>query len=510
MADAITAQWHGHNYQSRFFWLNAMDLLRPDTCINRVTFEDNIPKSFDDVVLYYDPPVVRSGPVPIEVEYYQIKWHVTSGRFGYEDLTLPKFINAKSVSFLQRLRNAKKTVGDVSGRMCFVTTDRVADDDPLRLLISGNDQSLLTEKLFDGTSDRSRMGRIRRCWRDHLELPDDESLREIIEGLVIVDGYKTLLELRDEINFKAELVGLLPNRASDSDFRYDELARQLKVRGISSMNRQELIDICTAEGLWIGERKHVDEMLPVAIRSFQRLSTDMMPAAIEDTLRLTDSFRARYISENQDWQQDIMPRVTKFLVERASRSRHLRLILDAHASIAYLSGVVYHVKSGLEIELVQKGRVGTRIWRPDDGSTGPAMQIVPQHVGSGQEIAVAVSITHQVTEHVNRYVDANLPQVGQIISFEPPEGPGQQGVSGGEHAAHMAERLSNAVRSLKTNTPDATVHIFAACPNSLLFFLGQSHVALAPVIVYEFDFDRKGNKTYQPSFKIDAVDDDAF
>jgi hypothetical protein len=56
---------------------------------------------------------------------------------------------------------------------------------------------------------------------------------------------------------------------------------------------------------------------------------------------------------------------------------------------------------------------------------------------------------------------------------------------------------------MKADDLDAVVHIFAACPNSLLFFLGQHHQGIAPCIVYEFDFDRRAHKTYQPSFVID-------
>jgi hypothetical protein len=37
----------------------------------------------------------------------------------------------------------------------------------------------------------------------------------------------------------------------------------------------------------------------------------------------------------------------------------------------------------------------------------------------------------------------------------------------------------------------------------MLFFLGQQQQAIAPCIVYEFDFDRRGNKSYQPSFMMD-------
>ena len=84
-----------------------------------------------------------------------------------------------------------------------------------------------------------------------------------------------------------------------------------------------------------------------------------------------------------------------------------------------------------------------------------------------------------------------------------PTGPGQQNVAGGEHAAALAEQVSNHLRTVKADDPDAVVHIFAACPNSLLFFLGQHHQGIAPCIVYEFDFDRRAHKTYQPSFVID-------
>ncbi len=66
----------------------------------------------------------------------------------------------------------------------------------------------------------------------------------------------------------------------------------------------------------------------------------------------------------------------------------------------------------------------------------------------------------------------------------------------------LAEQISNYLRAAKAD-PDGLVHIFAAAPNSVLFFLGQHCQAIAPCIGYEFDFDRKANKTYQPSFVID-------
>ena len=204
---------------------------------------------------------------------------------------------------------------------------------------------------------------------------------------------------------------------------------------------------------------------------------------------------------------DIRPRVKAFLRESVTKSSgRVRLILDAHASIAFLVGATLDLKSGVPTELVQKGRVGSRTWRADDGtaSSGPAFDTIVHDLGSGgSEIAVAVSVSQTTETHTRAYVSAQLPGVGRLVSFVLPGGPGQQNVAGGAHAAALAEQIANELRSLKATDPDATVHIFAACPNSIVFYLGQRHQGIAPCVVYEFDFDRRGSKTYQPSFAID-------
>jgi hypothetical protein len=124
-------------------------------------------------------------------------------------------------------------------------------------------------------------------------------------------------------------------------------------------------------------------------------------------------------------------------------------------------------------------------------------------LGAGNETAIAVSISQSVEPQTRAYIAAHLPNVGQLISFALPTGPGHQSVAGGEHAAALAEQVSNLIRDIRVENLAAMVHIFAACPNSFLFFLGQHHQGIAPCIVYEFDFDRRNHKTYQPSFIID-------
>lgn len=104
MAGGITAQWHGHNYQARIFWVSALNLFLPGSCVVEVSFEADGPKAFDDVIVRYDPAVPGSGPDRVAADYHQVKWHTDfGGRFGYEDFTDPAFIGAASVSLLLSL-----------------------------------------------------------------------------------------------------------------------------------------------------------------------------------------------------------------------------------------------------------------------------------------------------------------------------------------------------------------------------------------------------------------------
>lgn len=503
MADSITAIWHGSNYQSRFFWLYAMDLLRPETCVSEVTFEANGPKSFDDVVVQYDPPVARGGSNRIQSEYFQVKWHTDSdGRFGYADLIQPRFIGANSTSILERLKEAKRNTGP-NAVFGFVTTYRIKDGDPLSRLFSANDRSLITERLFDGTGDRSKMGKVRKLWREHLELSDDDALFDIVNGLSIYEGHQSEQQLRDEINLRANVVGLQSFSASNSDFRYDELARQLKIRKINNLTSKSLIQFAKAEGIWVGTDAGANLPLTIAIRSFVGLSTQMVPATPENTLMLNDSFRQRYLHACRDWQRDIRPRVVDFLNGRIANVQAVRLVIDAHASIAYLAGSVLHLKSGVRIELVQKGRIGSAIWFADDNTVGGSLEYQVNCVSDGDDLVIAIAVTHPVEREVLKFVGDNLPNVGRVLSFRPYGGPGQQKITGGAHAALLAEQIVCRIKELTFEHPESLIHIFAACPNSLLFFLGQNHRAIGPAVIYEYDFDNAGNRSYQKSLQID-------
>ena len=94
-----------------------------------------------------------------------------------------------------------------------------------------------------------------------------------------------------------------------SDFRYDELINQLKARGLNSLTRATLEQLCRDEDLFATPSADGDRFLSVAVRAFwdRRGHRGTTP---ENTLVLTDDFRlARcYLRDDLDWQTDIGPK----------------------------------------------------------------------------------------------------------------------------------------------------------------------------------------------------------
>ena len=258
MAEAVTARWHGDNYQARVFWDNAFNLLAPGSCVAEVTFEANGPKAFDDVVVKYDPPVARSGPTRVSAEYPSGKM----ARRIRRAVWLRGFRKPRLHQCDERLAPSALAAGKRRGickRQLYVPNDVPHQGRrPLGTLVSANDKSLLVERLFDDTTDRSRMGKVRSLWRTHLSLATDEDLRTVVTGLRVVDGYLSLEELRTKLCEKAAGLGLVVPDASDSDFRYDELARQLKVRRLNGLTRPILEAILRDERLLGGNTPNPD------------------------------------------------------------------------------------------------------------------------------------------------------------------------------------------------------------------------------------------------------------
>ncbi len=469
-----------------------------------VAYEWKEAKSFDDVAIGYNPPRGQSRQRPLSRHFKQVKWQTTrANRFGYNDLVDPSFINASSISLLERLREAKQSNG-LATRFSLVTTARITDNDPLSELVSAEDGVLRLDKLRAGKGPKSKMGMVRQVWREALSLSSDEELFAVLEDFAILDGQPDMEAMRESVTSKARSVGIqIPlASASASDFRFDSLARQMIKRDIQIQDRDTLIRFLAEEGIAVAPTVRLAISAGhVAIRSFDRLATDISAFENDNVLSLLDLFDGRYLRSEYNWHDHIIRQVREFLGQKAKSMKAMRLTLDAHASIAFISGKVLHLKSGIRPELVQNGRKGPEIWHAEDGSNDAAsgFEFATERIGPGKDLAVAISLARPTVDDVKSYVSKSGTSVGMILICALPAGSDQAGVLGGQHAAALSDQIAASIRDLRSKSDIETAHLFVSGPNSFVFHLGQQAQAIGKHQMYEFDFDGDQGATYFPS-----------
>ena len=506
MAKANIARRQGDDFQARLFWLKASSLLDGKSPVVRVAYETG-PKSFDDISIEHElngAPRDHEGN-PIRRKHIQSKWHTTAGVFGYHDLIEPKFINAERHSLLQRAKLAQSGNGADSNRLRLelVTNWRLRPDDPLMKLVRKESDALDLSRLFDGTTDKSQMGQVRKSWREHLGV-DDDALRPIVRALAVAETTESLASLRERLDDRFAAVGMKRVPAHESSFFYDDLIVKLLGQGRIEFDKDGFRAMCAREGL-LTDPEPRDNAITIGVRSFMH-PIDNLEDRAELMLNLVPYFDGRYIRNDEDWQRRLLPELREFLLGAARQSDHLRLIIDAHASLAFACGALLNVKSGKYIEIEQR-TAGRRFWKSDDealNSSWPKFVVSDDNLGNeGGDIVLAISLTHDVSKAVSAFAKQALGRVGHVVHLAPEGGASQQAVRCGRHAWVLAEAAARQVQSIWNGQPGSQrVHIFIAGPNGFTFFLGQHQQAIGPCVLYEWDFDGQRGGGYSRGLSI--------
>ncbi|WP_341531834.1 SAVED domain-containing protein (plasmid) [Nostoc sp. UHCC 0302] len=500
---AIAARIQGDDYQARWFWFQVCRLFSERTKVVRVGYEANNIKSFDDVVVYYKGMQDDEGN-PLNTEYHQVKFHVTSaGAFTYKGMMNPAFINATSVSILQRLKNAQTQYAPNGTEAHFILYSpwQIDPDDRLAQVHSKTDGRLDWHRLAEGGSN-SLMGKLRAEWREHLSIETDEELCLVLRPLRILQG-RTLKEIGDWLNDKLYRAGLLPIEEGRLCNSYDELARRLIQSEKTEFTRADIEAICKRENLWLGHSIVEPDVYRLGIRSFLRWA-EHLEDETDAMLDLLRYFNGRSIRSLDLWQTEIYPSVDKFLTNHLRFGQRCHLHLHTHASIAFASGYCLNSKSGIDVALTQSTGTGREIWRPSPclvPNQYPAWTVTQESmVEDGTDVAIALSVTHSVASDVQAYIAlAQLP-IHRIFFYMPSNGANSQAIVDATHAKLLADQLSARLRSDRTILErQGKLHIFVAAPNALVFFIGQLARSFGSCIFYEYDFDQNTPGAYQPS-----------
>lgn len=499
----VGARTEGDVYQGLFFWRQAADLLRPQSLVERVVLEHDKAAGVDDVAVFYRQPGVNAGGWTVTADYFQLKYHVDNrDSYSSDALIDPAFIKAKS-SLLQRFHSAYSNLASEHDhfRLHLASNWRWKDDDKLARLLREYDGEL-PRKFFDD-GPRGDLGKVREKWRAHLEL-DDEAFRAFAKTLRFQLDHFGRRDFKAYVYATLESAGLQTPSADRAACPYESLVQQFLMNGPNSFDEESFRDLCGREGLLVAPPSEVATPRKIGVRSFVRFA-ERLESEVDELVCVSHNFEGRHLASGGSWRSSASS-VLDFLANPDRRAR-LRAVpsaiaLECHGSLALLAGWELSRNSGVDIAPIQKPSL--EVWKPSVDAARDdswATEIVERE-GGHEDIAICLSVTHDVRRDVEEFLAAEgAPAVGRLVLVSPEAGPSPQSIEGPDHAYRLASQLPGVVAEARPSRA-ARAHVFFACPNALMFFIGQQREALGRLALYEFDFGFERDGSYQLSFAL--------
>ncbi len=497
MATSIGARHAGENLQALLFFIEACKLLQDYECVKEVGFEVRDAPGFDDISVTYTKPIPDDCGGLTALDFVQVKFHVYDNKLvTSDDIIDPIFIGATSESLLKKtIRLQQKYAPQGTGcRIILRQPCRIDPDDPLIDLVDQRAGTLKLAVLFKG-GDRSRMGRLRKKWREHLGV-DDNVLRLALMPLRMPINTEALIDVKSRLNNCLQNVGLKPVDATQSFNPYEQLGWKLaSAKGEVKLDKDGLIQLMKEQNLYCGPPLNTLPIRRLGLKSFSKYS-NQTKRKTDNHYSCVDLFNNRQIRDPDNWNSQIYPELISFFESEIHPGDNICLYLDCHYSIVYAAGHESAI-SGVKVWPEQFGipwivsdnpvRLFDTLWR-----------ITNHRYQKGEDIAVAVSVSQTIREDVMRAIkNLDLP-IGLLVEANVLPKVSRQAVVGADHAYLLAQDLMQHLQKMSAiNARRGCIHLFVSIPKALMFFMGQEGRTLPRVQLYEYEGD------YTPSILIE-------
>jgi len=492
-SSSIGAILAGIRYQVRFFWLQALPMLYAKH-VARVVVEHQDIVAVDDVVVYYLPPGINDGGIQVSSDFYQVKYHVSQGgTVNYDSLIDPKWAGTRE-SLLRRFCEAWRQIesGAQFARLNLVTNWSWDPLCPLAPLI--RDGGILDKKFLTAPPN-TRVGKIRSKWMTVCGLGEDDFAKFL--GALRFSAPSISQSAAEEwLNDRCRLAGLVPINAAHDWSPYDDLGKRLIENGRSEHTRETLLKLFREQDLILPTAPPFKSTF--AIRSFKKFAhiPIMDGACVVD---LTDLFDNRWPIVEDYWSRQVGRRLKKAIPKLERLIQPVQVALDVHLSIAWYVGHLLNPKSGISVVLPQRIKAkGIELWdisNPHLPRGASSWRFSREKLHKGRDIALVISVTHPALSDAKRHIVTFLPSVGTILHFELPI-LGASSVQDGGHARWLADELVHKVGSYVSAHRPSSIHVFPACPASIMFLIGQEADAIGPTTIYEFGFGDKERRYF--------------
>lgn len=507
MSKANNARWLGDKYQRYVLWDKICDMLLEPEKINRVYYEYDEVKSFDDVVVEYKEPQDDLDGKGYTKEYFQVKYHVVQDdNITLENLMKPIFINASKNSYLLKLKNAYEERKDDIDKCKFIlyTPYEIKQDNCIKPLISNDNHEWRLETLFDGR-EKSKMAQIRKKMCEHMSVNEDE-LKVILSSSYIKHSQPTMDNLIDRINNKLIRLDLKTIDRNNEKEDYNDIAVRWAEKGKGEFGCGDVWDIIKKRKLF---RKSVSRKT-IQVQSFPLHDNQL---DVDYFLDLTKYFGTesgeRFLKRSFDWNKTITQELEAFkkriLIEDQSckGDKQYEMNFATHLSIGFCMGYLFDSKTGLPIYPMQKEFDGTRCWihERDKYTEWDCGKIERISMKKGNGSALVLNISNEILDNVKEYIREMKLPIGNLYNFTL-EKIGNDAIKGGNHVWGMVQNIRNEMKNRTHDEKKGTLHIFASVPIAFMFVLGQQAKPFGRMQIYEFDFENRDTCSYLPSIRL--------
>lgn len=500
MAAPIIARQLGDEYQQLVFWKYALMMLSGKYEIENIRYEDDSVKSYDDIVIQYSTPQIFRDST-ISKEYIQVKFHMRDdGLFTVDNLLDPAFINATRNSLLHNVVAAYKKLGEDEFKQCAFVIYSMWDidqGDELYKLVSNEDSTLEIARLFDGTTEQSRMGKIRKKMRTALGIEEDE-LKCVLKQIRIKSRQEKLDDLIFGLNQQLEYCGLQVISGSKHTNPYAQLIQNLYKSGHTFFTKEILENQLHNENMYSAKR----EKELIAIRSFIKHAENLESEA-EHILKLEDCFEGRFLKEDYTWEDTIYPMIKEFLSTNCQRDKEYSIQIEANPTIAFLAGRILDIKTAKDIIPVQRTDKGIIKWNKTDSDIQYPQTICKSKILDAEknDVAVVIGISREIVNDVEEFLFAEKDEIGRIMDIRL-KTTDSANVIDGMHAWHLANQIKNEIDKRVLKEKQGVLHLFFACPNSIVFLLGRYSLPFGKIQLYEYDFNKQRTCTYYSTITL--------
>jgi CBASS immunity sensor of nucleotide second messenger signals len=463
---ASGARIQGDDFQHLYAWYQAVGLLIPRENIVSVRIEAKGSGNVDDVV------IVRSRP---PTTYCQLKYAVDAST-PLDSVLWTESGSENSRSLLKKFWDSWKSLSAAGPPDMRLVTNRAIDPGcPVMTLRDGRMGRLVPRLAL--ASAGSAAGKRRREWAEHLGVTEQDLL-SMLEHLA-------LLTDQGPWAFLGEAAAARMGEASlRTDFTAVEIgigaARKWVATGVREISAPEMERLVADSGLR-GERRKATLLVEAIERDAWADSAtvhlDWVDAYLGENAR-----SRRALRDPAGWNK-------RFLPDLHNAAKQLRgqgftdVLVRGHMRLPawFAVGSEFSDTTQWRVSALQRGEE----WAGGSKTHPREVRARSEDIGQGNELAVGVSITNDVSAQVLPYLRGAKIPVARYCDLSPKDGPARDSVVGASDAMSFAMSIRSEIWKAVAATQAGRVHLFLSTPAALALFLGHVWNRIPETQTYE-------------------------